>query len=92
MAEPAPLSGIEELRRAVKLFDKCNETWNRFYTTAQLLQLAAKHRESGTEIPPHRWTPRQCREALRGLVPKFDDAGNPIYSTPHEKFVPIAKK
>jgi len=73
-------SGIELLRRVVKLFDYCNETFNSKYTPEELIKLAKVCWESGWDFFPDQYTKRQLYEALTyGRAPKWDDNEKPIY-------------
>lgn len=73
------MNGIEELRRTVKLFDICNETFNEQFTAEQLLVLYRLHIQSGWDIPPDQWTENQIEAALAMyVVPKWNDNEEPI--------------
>lgn len=71
--------GIETIRQAVTLFNDCSETFNQQFTATELLQLAAAHQASDFDFYPDQWTERQIKEALRGIVPQWDDNEQPSY-------------
>ena len=73
-------SGIELLRRVVKLFDYCNETFNSRYTPEELMSLARICWASGWDFFPDQYTHRQLHEALKyGRLPTWDDNERPVY-------------
>jgi hypothetical protein len=74
-----PLSGIEELRGAVRLFSNCNETFNQRYTAEQLLQLYRAYKLCRWDFTPDRWHPKQVFHAISlGVVPEWNEHGEPI--------------
>lgn len=76
MANSTPkevITGIDELRRAVRLFDACHETVNQRFTAEELLLLARACRASAWNMCPDQWTERQLQEALRGKVPDWHE-------------------
>lgn len=73
-------AGIETLRRVVKLFDYCNETFNYRWTPAELMRLAQVCWESGWDFFPDQYTERQLYEAFKyGRLPTWDDRERPSY-------------
>ncbi len=77
------MTGIAELRRAVLLFDNCNESFNTTFTTEELLLIAQAHFDSEWSIPPHKWEELQVEQAFIGIAPQWDDDLNPVYSKEH---------
>lgn len=76
--EPA---GIDILRKAVNLFNNCNETFNQQFTENELLKLYRMFSICGWDIPPDRWTVDQIDGALiLGKVPAWDDDEKPARS------------
>ncbi len=71
--------GIDELRRAVNLFDRCRESFNQQFDAAELVAIWRAFTASGWDIPPDRWTERQVEEALKGRAPTFEDQERPTY-------------
>lgn len=70
---------IEHLRLMVQNFNSVNETFN---TRFSMLELLAIHRAwmlSEWDIFPDNWTPRQIKEALKGLPPQWDNDEKPNY-------------
>lgn len=68
------LNGIEKLRRAVKLFDACNESFNYKFTPEELLRLAEASLKCKWDFFPDQWTERQIRECLQfNIVPDWEE-------------------
>lgn len=67
-------SGIDQLRKAVNLFDGCNESFNQRFSAVELVQLHHMYTLCGWDIPPDEWAPRQVESALLGVVPEWDAA------------------
>jgi hypothetical protein len=85
MSPPTPkLHGIDELRRAVRLFDNCNETFNQQFSPADLLLLADACVRSGWDFifTPDQWDERQIAEALKGTAPNWREGGGRLGYTP----------
>jgi hypothetical protein len=73
-------SGIETLRKVVKLFDWCNESFNSTWTIEELIALAHICWDSGWDFFPDQYTERQLHEALKyGIKPNWDDHEKPKY-------------
>lgn len=68
-----PLLGIEEMRKAVRLFNCLNETFNQKYSSEELLKIARACWASEYDILPDEWTSRQVKQALEGKVPAWED-------------------
>jgi hypothetical protein len=64
-------TGIEQLRKLVGIFNRCNESFLDPFTPEQLLKLYAAHVASEWDFYPDQWAARQVREALRGVTPKW---------------------
>lgn len=75
-------TGIEFLRRVVKLFDANRESFNDQFSPEQLIQLAKICFQSTWDFYPDQWTERQVQEALLGIAPDWNDAEQPWYHTP----------
>jgi hypothetical protein len=73
------LTGIEVLRRAVAMFNDCDETFNQQYTTEDLLKIAVCQLKSEYDYYPDQWTKKQLRDAIHlGKAPRWDDKEQPI--------------
>lgn len=72
--------GIEELRRAVCLFNNCNEGFNQQFGAEQLIIIYRAYKACGWDITPDRWEWWQVRDALMGLVPQWDNRQKPTAS------------
>jgi len=64
------LPGVEELRRAVRLFDGCNESFNwpatrHVWTAEELVNIARACWASGWDVWPDQWPPVLARIAAR---------------------------
>jgi len=68
------MTGIEELRKAVRLFNMCSETINERFTPPQLLRIAAACRACTHDYLPDQWSDEQLQAAAdHGTVPVFED-------------------
>lgn len=76
------VTGIDELRRAVRLFDSCNESFNTTFTAEELLLIADALRRSDWDIYPDQWEEWQIDDAFDGHAPdwKEDETGKPVPS------------
>lgn len=74
-------TGREELRAISNMLDWCTESSLDGYSLEQLVTLGRAWRASEWDIPIHKWTDRQRREAaLRGIPPRWADEDKPVYS------------
>lgn len=73
-------SGADELRLIVCNMDCSREGFLDQFTAEQLVTLYRAHLACGWDFLPDSWTPRQVREALRGIVPMWDDDERPYYA------------
>jgi hypothetical protein len=80
------LSAIEKMRKMVKGFSNCNETFLQRYIFLELTKLYRMWLSSEHDFPPDTWTERQVREALRGIVPMWDVMAIPVYNIKTPKF------
>lgn len=71
--------GIDELRKAVKMLDACNETFNQQFSAVELLRLAKAQQASAWCFFPDEWSDRQVSEALEGIIPAWNDDETPNY-------------
>jgi hypothetical protein len=72
------MSGIEHMRRAVRIFDSCNENFNQRFSPAQLLKLYDAYSACGWDITPDEWSVEQVSAALKGIVPRWESEGVPL--------------
>ena len=72
------LTGAEELRAAVRLFDRCRESFLACFTAEELLRLARAARRAKWDFYPDQWTEAQIQIALRGGTPEWDAEGRPL--------------
>jgi hypothetical protein len=72
-------SEMAELRLLVRNFGDCNETFLDRFTVPELVRLHRAMLASGWDFLPDRWTARQVKEALRGIVPTWGDDKQPTY-------------
>jgi len=70
---------MAELRLLVRNFGDCNESFLDGFTVPELVRLHRAMIASGWDILPDRWTARQVKEALRGIVPTWGDDEKPTY-------------
>jgi len=71
--------GIDELRKAVALFDGCRESFNKDYDVVGLMAIYRAFKACGSDIQPDRWDTRQVEETIKGRVPTFDDQERPTF-------------
>jgi hypothetical protein len=75
------LCGIELLRYAVRLFSRCNETFNQQFDEQTLLKIAATHKACEWDFYPDQWTDRQLSDLFHdGKIPEWDKNEQPKYS------------
>ncbi len=86
---PHKLVGIEELRKAVNVFDNCRESFNDRFTMTQLITLWRALHLCEWDITPDEWSERQVNEALRGIVPQFRDYSGPNPRVLRCGYVPV---
>lgn len=79
MTDADKLFGVEELRRAVNLFDNCNEGFNQQFTAEELLILWRMYCVCGWDFAPDEWTDIQVENALNGIIPTWDKNERPMY-------------
>lgn len=70
--------GIELIRMAVRLFDGCNETFNERFATTELILIADAYQRCGWDVRPDVWEEQQIAQALRGIVPQFEETESRI--------------
>lgn len=64
-------SGAEELRLIVSNLNRCAESFLDDFDAAQLLAIGRAQLGGEWDITPDQWSPRQVREALSGIPPRF---------------------
>jgi hypothetical protein len=74
------LSGIEILRRTVKLFDSNAESFNLEYSAEELIQIARACWESGWDCWPDAWTKEQVEKAIKGESPQFEERAHGLHA------------
>jgi len=74
------LSGIQEAREIVNLFNGCNESFNQRFTFAELITLYRVWKTCEWVFTPDEWSQRQVDEAIKlGIVPEWDENEKPLY-------------
>lgn len=76
------MSGPELLRMSANIIAHTNPLFANGYTAEQLLTLCRAKLASEWDFTPDQWQPRQVREALRGIVPRWRD-------DPEKGYVPL---
>jgi hypothetical protein len=74
------LYDIEKMRMAINTFAYCNETFLQRYNVKQLMKIHSIMVSCEWDFLADQWTERQLREALKGIVPKWDDNEKPVYA------------
>lgn len=72
-------TGAEDLRAVVNVLNACVESFNDRYTAEELLTIVRMLRAAEWDILPDRWTRRQVKRALRGIVPTWSRNQRPTY-------------
>ena len=78
--EMKEMTGREELSLIASNMDSTRCSAIDDYTTEQLLKIYRAQLASGWDFLPDQWTSRQHREALKGIVPQWDENEMPIYA------------
>lgn len=74
------MTGIEELRLTVNVCSWMKESFNDRYSAAQLVAICIAHSKCEWDYLPDTWTTRQVKEAIKGIVPRWDEEGEkPVY-------------
>ncbi len=81
--------GVDLIRYAASLFDRCNESINQLFSAEELLRIASACESSGWDFLPDEWTARQLEEAAcNRIVPQWreDNRGvpRPVYGPQYE--------
>lgn len=74
---PKEETGVEELRHIVQNFNSCRESFLDPFTTDQLVQIHRAWMASGWDIYPDEWASWQIKNALKGIVPEWNDDESP---------------
>jgi hypothetical protein len=72
------MPGIDTLRKAVNVFNNCNESFNDAWTAEQLLAIYRAYQKCGWDITPDQWEPWQVQDALQGKAPIWDANERPV--------------
>jgi hypothetical protein len=73
------VTGIDALRRAVRVLNQCNESFNQEYSATQLLSIVDALSRSTHDILPDQWTDKQIRDAIRLFkAPIWDENERPV--------------
>lgn len=76
-----PMTGMNELRTAVKALDNCRESFLDTYPAADLLNIWRAWRACDWDIYPDQWSARQLLEATtQRIVPRWTPDEQPDYS------------
>jgi len=73
------MNGIDKLRKMVNCFDYCRESFNERFSVKELSSIFDAQTKSDWCYLPDEWTERQVLDALKGIVPQWDEEGNPVY-------------
>lgn len=72
-------TGMEQLRAMMGGLNNCQESFLDRYKIPQLIKIYRMWLKSAWDFAPDTWTERQLREALKGIVPNWNDDEKPIY-------------
>lgn len=73
------LTGAEEMRSAVRLFDSCSESFLDRFTAEQLILIWRAWHASDWDVRPDLWSERQVQASLNGAAPRWDNDMNPVH-------------
>ena len=59
-------TGIEQLRKAVGLFNNTNESFNDRFSAHELISIAQAYTRSEWDITPDQWTSKEVEDAIDG--------------------------
>lgn len=79
------MTGAEELRAAVRMLNGCSESFLDRHTLAELVTICRAWRAAEHDYPPDTWTTRQVAAAIRGIVPRWNDKGEPSDPPAHRR-------
>ncbi len=66
------VSGIDQLRKAVNIFNDCNEDFNYKFTAIELVKLAQAYMACGWDFLPDSWTDKQVNDCItKGIIPQW---------------------
>jgi hypothetical protein len=77
----ANMSGIDQMRAAVRMLDNNTESVNQRYEAAALLKIWRAAMVCGWDFFPDQWTRQQLDEAIDGIAPDWDDNERPVFAT-----------
>lgn len=76
--------GIDILRRAVNIFNNCNEDFNYKFTSIELIKLAEAYMACGWDFTPDTWTEKQVQDCIiKGITPQWEEKNGsyvPVYT------------
>jgi len=78
--EPSDLSGVGLVRAVAKMTVSVAENFWEGLSSAEVLAIGRAHIAAEWSFLPDSWSSRQVAEALRGVVPRWDDDEEPIYA------------
>lgn len=68
------MTGIDRLRKVVRLFNNTSEDFNQRYNEKQLLAIAEAYFKCKWDITPDQWSKEQVSKAIMfGAVPTFEE-------------------
>lgn len=79
------MTGADELRAVVRMLNGLNETFCDRFTLPELVTICRAWRAAEHDYPPDTWTQRQVTAAVRGIVPRWNDAGEPVDPPAHRR-------
>lgn len=91
-ALPPKATGASQLRAIVRAMANEPESFLDAYTLPQLVALYTAAARASWTYAPSTWTDRQRREALRGVVPRWDAEGRRAEYAPRARRAAAPKK
>ena len=75
---------IDELRHITQNYASVSESFLQQFNLEELVMIHRCWMVSGFDIYPDKWLPLQVTEALRGIVPQWDDQEVPRFPSPRD--------
>jgi len=75
---------IDELRHIAQNYSSVRESFLQQFNLEELVMIHRCWMASGFDIAPDKWLPLQVTEALRGILPCWDDQEAPRFPSPRD--------
>ncbi len=79
------MRGMDSLRRMVRAFDSCRESFLDRFTPEELIKLFRAYQACSWDKLPDTWAETQIQDALNDIYPQWNDSEAPIIGCPMYK-------